>query len=570
MRVTNESANALHCGPMQIDPARPVPIYLQLKTLLVDAILERRFPDDRLPTEHELCEMHGISRTPVNRALSELAAEGMILRHRRRGSFVNPHWLGRRHGDTEIRVVVPAYGPWEQLIRDAADGVRLNIVRAPRDALHRVLSHAVAEGQAPDFAVFDHVWAPEFAAAGFLHPLEDLDPDWVRREHDVDFLASLAAADRYSGQTFGVSAFAEVAGLWYSKRKLRALGLDAPTTWAELSAAARALKEAHPATRAAGDAGRHGRRRDHLLLPHRVARVQRRQRDRRRAASASARRRAPRRCASCAGSSPTDACPRRPSVTSGTARSTSSPTARRRSRSAARTRPRRSPSAPAPGRRASGTTSASLRSRPARTGQQASVAGAMIFAVFRQAAQPKEAMRLIERAVAPETLAAAARRHGRVPSRRSAIAMAGADVPILEQTAAILEEAVTRPWIPLYSRVSWQLQSMLESVLSGRTGPVPAAQHTAAMIAAITGRPATHRVGRSRRRGAVMGQLVRLEAPRQVAVVDYDDAPLEADGVRIATLLSGISAGTELTQYTRQQPVHPQAVGPRAPAVPRR
>ena len=67
-----------------------------------------------------------------------------------------------------------------------------------------------------------------------------------------------------------------------------------------------------------------------------------------------------------------------------------------------------------------------------------------------------------------------------------------------------------------------------------------------------------------------MGQLVRLEAPRQIAFVDYDDPPLEPDGVRIATLLSGISAGTELTQYTGTQPVHPQAVGPRAAAVPRR
>src|SRR5688500_17074887 len=51
-----------------------------------------------------------------------------------------------------------------------------------------------------------------------------------------------------------------------------------------------------------------------------------------------------------------------------------------------------------------------------------------------------------------------------------------------------------------------------------------------------------------------MGQLVRLEAPRQVAFVDYDDPPLEPDGVRIATLLSGISAGTELTQYTGINP----------------
>ncbi len=98
-------------------------------------------------------------------------------------------------------------------------------------------------------------------------------------------------------------------------------------------------------------------------------------------------------------------------------------------------------------------------------------------------------MQLIERAVAPAALAAAARRYGRIPSRRSAIAIAGADVPFLWQTGEIIERAVTRPWIPLYSRVSTQLQSMLETVLTGSAGPVPAAQHTAAMIAAITGLP---------------------------------------------------------------------------------
>ena len=478
---------------MEIDPARPVPIYQQLKTLLVDAILERQFPDGRLPTEHQLCEIHGISRTPVSRALSELAAEGLILRHRRRGSFVNPHWLGRNNGDTEMRVVVPAYGPWEQLICDAADGVRLNIVRAPRDALHRVLSHAVAEGQAPDFAVFDHVWAPEFAAAGFLHPLEDLDPQWVRREHDVDFLASLAAADRYGGQTFGVSAFAELAGLWYSRRKLRALGLDAPTTWTEWATAAKAVREAHPAAAAplampGGPAG--GETTAYcligLLASNGVEVIDDEGIGIGSAASAQTLRFLRRLV--------TDGCLPPAAVGYEWDR----PINLLADGQAAMT--------------IGGTYEAETLAQRTGTGQPgvwdhfdfapipagpegepASVAGAMIFAVFRQAAQPKEAMRLIERAVAPEALAAAARRHGRVPSRRSAITLAGADVPILEKTAAILEGAVTRPWIPLYSRVSGQLQSMLESVLTGRTGPVPAAQHTAAMIAAITGLP-THEV----------------------------------------------------------------------------
>jgi len=71
---------------MSIDPKQPIPLYYQLKTLLLEEILSGRYdPADRLPTEHELCEQYAISRTPVSRALSELAEEGVLLRHRRRG-----------------------------------------------------------------------------------------------------------------------------------------------------------------------------------------------------------------------------------------------------------------------------------------------------------------------------------------------------------------------------------------------------------------------------------------------------------------------------------------------------
>lgn len=45
-----------------------------------------------------------------------------------------------------------------------------------------------------------------------------------------------------------------------------------------------------------------------------------------------------------------------------------------------------------------------------------------------------------------------------------------------------------------------------------------------------------------------------LEAPRALAFVDAPDAPLGPDEVRIATLFSGISAGTELTQYRGTSP----------------
>src|SRR5215213_1020200 len=116
---------------MDID-RRPIPPYFQLKTLLLEAILAGDVgPGERLPTEHELCERYAISRTPVSRALSELADEGVILRHRRRGSFVNPHWLARRPDQPEVRVVV-SEGPWGDLLRNAApDERQVNLVTVP-------------------------------------------------------------------------------------------------------------------------------------------------------------------------------------------------------------------------------------------------------------------------------------------------------------------------------------------------------------------------------------------------------------------------------------------------------
>jgi len=51
-----------------------------------------------------------------------------------------------------------------------------------------------------------------------------------------------------------------------------------------------------------------------------------------------------------------------------------------------------------------------------------------------------------------------------------------------------------------------------------------------------------------------VGRLVRFTAPRQAEIVDVDDAPLGPRDVRLATLWSGISAGTELTAYRGTNP----------------
>ena len=126
-------------------------------------------------------------------------------------------------------------------------------------------------------------------------------------------------------------------------------------------------------------------------------------------------------------------------------------------------------------------------------GRPASVAGSMSYAIFRQSAQPQLAMRVLESAVAPEALARLAQATGRVPARRSAVELAAPDLPFLSQSAEILGSAVARPHIPLYPRVSQQLQTMLEAALTGRLDPEAAARRAAGLIEAITGLPRRQR-----------------------------------------------------------------------------
>src|SRR3954447_20875120 len=223
----------------------PVPPYFQLKTMLLDAIAAGEYaPGDRLPTELELCRRYSLSRTPVTRALTELADEGVVLRRRRRGTFVHPHWAPRRTEPTEVRVVV-GEGPWAEMVAAATpEGITASVEIVPRPELHGTLRHAVAAGRAPDLALVDSVWIPEFAHAGFVLPLEEVDADWVRSEHGPDFLPAVVSANRFDGRTFGVSAFADVAGLWYRRDALESVGAAPPSTWAGLRAAAAALAAA--------------------------------------------------------------------------------------------------------------------------------------------------------------------------------------------------------------------------------------------------------------------------------------------------------------------------------------
>jgi len=73
----------------RIDHHNPLPLYVQIKNLLREKILDGEFsPGSQLPTEQELCDSYHISRITAKRALDDLAATGVIQRIQGKGTFV--------------------------------------------------------------------------------------------------------------------------------------------------------------------------------------------------------------------------------------------------------------------------------------------------------------------------------------------------------------------------------------------------------------------------------------------------------------------------------------------------
>ena len=74
-----------------------VPRHLQIQRVLRTRIESGEWEIGRaIPTEMALVEEFAVSRTTVREALGVLAREGLIVRHRRRGSFVRPRPPGAR------------------------------------------------------------------------------------------------------------------------------------------------------------------------------------------------------------------------------------------------------------------------------------------------------------------------------------------------------------------------------------------------------------------------------------------------------------------------------------------
>lgn len=74
----------------QIDKSVPVPLYFQLKTLILNEIKNGTYKtDDLIPTEKDLSDIFKISRTTVRQAVTELVQEGWLYRIKSKGTYVS-------------------------------------------------------------------------------------------------------------------------------------------------------------------------------------------------------------------------------------------------------------------------------------------------------------------------------------------------------------------------------------------------------------------------------------------------------------------------------------------------
>lgn len=89
-----------------VSKINPVPLYYQIKEILQEMIEnEELMPGDMIPAERELCEIQGVSRMTVNKAIADLVNEGLLYREQGKGTFVSipkeKHRFSKLKGFTE-------------------------------------------------------------------------------------------------------------------------------------------------------------------------------------------------------------------------------------------------------------------------------------------------------------------------------------------------------------------------------------------------------------------------------------------------------------------------------------
>ncbi|MEU9986235.1 extracellular solute-binding protein [Streptomyces sp. NPDC048045] len=151
--------------------------------------------------------------------------------------------------DVTLKLVAADYGDsaanstqkyWDKLAKAYEakhSGVKVEVSVYSWNDVDRKVKEMVDAGHAPDLAQIGAY--ADYAAAGKLYQASDL----LSIRTQADFLSSLADAGEWKHVQYGIPFGASTRVLFYNKTLFARAGITPPTTWSELAADAKALKD---------------------------------------------------------------------------------------------------------------------------------------------------------------------------------------------------------------------------------------------------------------------------------------------------------------------------------------
>ena len=151
-------------------------------------------------------------------------------------------------GKVTVTMIAAQYGPktgdwwvdFEQKFEAANDGIDLVVDCVSWNDIYTVVNTRIANGQAPDLLNID-VFA-DYQADGLLLPAED----WCSAETYAKFYQAFLDQSVVDGVVWAVPDLASARAMYYNKDILAEAGVEVPTTWEELTAACKTIKEKCP------------------------------------------------------------------------------------------------------------------------------------------------------------------------------------------------------------------------------------------------------------------------------------------------------------------------------------
>ena len=171
MKRTEGAAATAVLNRELIDADSPSPLYFQVFTVLHDAIVKGVIAaGSRMPSEKEISDGFDVSRITARRTLVELAAKGLVVRHRGKGTFVSK--------SERPEPIIAPLGSNAESLGDLGPGTTLTVLQKRMAVLPHDLQEAFSLGPTTRVCQLVRVrsamgqpfahyvsWTPKFSAA---------------------------------------------------------------------------------------------------------------------------------------------------------------------------------------------------------------------------------------------------------------------------------------------------------------------------------------------------------------------------------------------------------------------